>query len=49
MQGIRESAEEGKLIVTYVSEFAAIIARGVKGVIDGQTGYISGLQMLGLF
>jgi Cu2+-exporting ATPase len=45
-RGIRKSAEERKLIVPDVSEFEAIKGRGVKGVIDGQIGYIGGPRML---
>ncbi|MBK5108248.1 MAG: heavy metal translocating P-type ATPase [Anaerolineales bacterium] len=45
-RGIRKSAEERKLTVPDVSEFEAIKGRGVKGVIDGQTGYIGGPRML---
>ncbi len=45
-RGIRRSAEERKLSLPEVSEFEAIKGRGVKGVIDGKTGYIGGPRLL---
>jgi Cu2+-exporting ATPase len=45
-RGIRRSAEERELSLPTVSEFEAIKGRGVKSVIDGQTGYIGGPRML---
>lgn len=45
-RGIRRSAEERELSLPIMSEFVAIKGRGVKGVIDGQTGYIGGPRML---
>jgi Cu2+-exporting ATPase len=45
-RGIRRSAKERELNLPVVSEFEAIKGRGVKGVIDGQTGYIGGPRML---
>jgi Cu2+-exporting ATPase len=47
-RGIRRSADERNLTLPDVSEFEAIKGRGVKGVIDGQTGYIGGPRMLEL-
>jgi Cu2+-exporting ATPase len=41
-RGIRQSAGERELSLPDVSEFEAIKGRGVKGVVDGQTGYIGG-------
>jgi Cu2+-exporting ATPase len=45
-RGIRRSAEERQLSLPGVSDFEAIKGRGVKGVIDGKTGYIGGPRML---
>lgn len=45
-RGIRRSAEERKLSLPDVSGFEAIKGRGVKGVIDGKTGYIGGPRLL---
>jgi Cu2+-exporting ATPase len=45
-RGIRRSAEERKLSLPDVTEFEAIKGRGVKGEIDGQTGYIGGPRLI---